>query len=314
MYNSTRDDSLNVNAAILSRTNIVTGVIVALFGAYFFNLLGAALGLSLFSVFGPGGFSLGSKFLVWLLLSSSINMYISGWFTTRFLPPGTLFQSVCQGLITCMITSLLLLILATTTAGSLMSSSLSAFKQAVVLSTKTVQAGSSWVPQAAEKIAALSPEATQKLKQSLPDLRPIIKTINEKANQLLPDLEENTATQTARHSLENKLQKLIKNYLNAPSEIDAESVKKDLVEVLAEATGKTPIEIGEKVKEWKAAYEEAKVKASEEISEEAKNISALMSKLAWANLLIMLFSLGSSALGAAHGFKTSALQSRGFKL
>ncbi len=287
-------------------SSVAAGVVVASIIGVLVNLLGTAIGFSVFShsntVIRPLGFGT----VAWLILSTTAAMYSGGWVASHFSDADSTETGIMHGAMVSGISILLSLFIMASAAGAIFSNSFSVLNQAISMSASMAKDGASMVGKALKGAAQLSPDISNKVKKAIPDLQPLIDKINEKANDFINknvDPSNRVAGEIAPEKIKAKLEKQIVKYLNTIGEDNVAESRNELVKSFVELTGKTPEEINQAIDEWQAVYKDAKEKALQATRDVSKEIASILSQVALMNFLILLCGVIAGAVGGACGLK-----------
>lgn len=278
-------------------SSIWAGVLAALVVGILFNLLGAAIGFSVFSPRKETLWPLGIGTLIWLIAVGIITMYIGGWVAGRFCTAQRRPMGVIYGVMVSGISTILSLILMAMTVGTLLSGSFSVLGSIISASTATVTQSASMIDKGIQGVMSLSPQLGDKVKEVMPDLQPIKDKINQKASELL------SKNGLSEEKIKSSLDKMIQAYLEPDANMDLDEVKNKLVDTLVQETGKSPEEIKKAVEDWQTMYAEAKDKAAQVALETSKKITNTISQVSLVNFFILLSGIVAAVAGASCGIR-----------
>ncbi len=294
LFNKTENSRFQVNSFSLPWGAIFSGVLGVLMAELLLNLLGAGIGLSIFSFKPEMIRPLSATAFFWFMLVGIISVYLGSWIAGCIASSESKMRSAIYGTMVAGISTLISLLLMLTTMGALFTSSLSILETVISFSKSSFNQGPSIVDKGLQYVSNLSPEASRKLKNTVPDLQPIVDKINEKAGALLPkNVEEGEAIKT-------QLNKLIQAYLDSDDKT-YEETKKELANKLIQATGEKPEEVNKKVEEWYQIFQNAKEKAAQMTEELASKTASILSRMALVNFFILLSTFFAAIFGAIHG-------------
>ena len=288
-------ETVLVKEKLVCWSAISAGVLAALLLGLLFELLGMAIGFSLFSPSNQVLYPLSIGTALWMILSGIIALYFGGWVAGRFSPSVTTESGALYGLMVSGISILISITIMASAVGTVLSGSFSAL-------SKVVSASSSASGSIAEKVikgaSKISPELTDKVRNAIPDLKPITDKIYSKASSLVKENAD-----VSPEKVKSQLKKLVLNYLDSIGEMNYEDARKDLVNMLVETTGKTPDEINQMVDDWKDSFESTKEKMVETTVHTTKKVARWISQLALINFLVLSSSVIAAAFGGINGVR-----------
>lgn len=278
---------------------IWAGVFTALVIGLIFNLLGAAIGFSIFlpkrEVLWP--LSIGA--IIWLVLTGIISLYIAGWVAGRFSNARTDAAGILYGLLVSSVSTLISLLIMANTLGSVVSNSFSVVGNVISASASMVKGSGSLLSRGLEEISEWSPELTGTVKKAI-DL-PNLKAVMNNIDQQIADLLSKTDQQDKEEAEKVKFQ--LGNLLRNAENIDVEEVKEQLITTLVQQTGKSREEIEGMLERWQRAYMDAKEKAYGMAMDSTKKVAKLISEAALINFFILLSGVIAAAFGGVCGVR-----------
>lgn len=300
-----QESTVNLTTQSLIEWNsIIVGIIVTLFVGLLFNLLGLAIGFSLFSPTVSGLQTLTAGTIAWLIMSGLISMYSGGWVASRFGNGKTFQRGALYGGIVGAISTFILLTIAATTIGALVTNSFAALQHSISIASSAVNEAPSIVDKAVKGVARMAPQLNDKVKKVIPDLQPVINKINEKALQLLPEVGEKdqSGNMPSPEKIKAQLEKEVSSYIDSLDEVNSsEEAKEKLIQALIKVTGKTPEEVNQAIEEWNKLYSEAKDKLYKSTVSTSREVARTMSYFALINFLIITSSIVAALFGGIHG-------------
>lgn len=284
----------------------ILGILTVFIVGLLLNILGTGIGCALFSPTQGGLYPLSTKLVSWLLLVSVASMYAGGWMAGYFSKGTSSRTGIFYGSMISFTSIIILLVLTLSTLGTILSSSLTGLQTAFSLLGSTVTEGASAAGKLSKEIAKISPPLSEKVKDAVPNLGPIIEEINQKASELLPsqdqtnqDSDKNTNSSSSNNT--KKLKKLMTSYFKSAE--GSENKKEEMIQSFAEMSGKSQTEISQKMEEWQKLYTEAKEKARQAAIELSNNIAKMISELAFLNFFLLLSGIIAAIIGSVYGIK-----------
>lgn len=291
-------ETFPVKEKLVCWSAIWAGVLVAIVLGLLFELLGMAIGFSLFSPSNQVLYPLSIGTALWMILSGIIALYFGGWVSGRFSPSVTTESGALYGLMVSGISVLISIAIMASAVGTVLSGSFSALSKVVTASSSAIQNGGSIAEKVIKGASKISPELTDKVKNAIPDLKPITDKIYSKASSLVKENAD-----VSPEKVKSQLKKLVFNYLDSIDEMNYDDARKDLVNMLVETTGKTPDEINQMVDDWKDSFDSAKEKMVETTVHTTKKVARWISQLALINFLVLLASVIAAAFGGINGVR-----------
>lgn len=275
---------------------IFAGVLAVLTVGLLLSLLGMSIGLSLFSPTKGVLYSLSIGGVLWLFFSTIFSLYIGGWVAGFFNPEKSGKNGMLNGFMVSAVSLFILFGLAFSGVGTIINGAFSGLQYA--LSATKESAGV--VATSVKDVSKLSPKLSEKAKKVMPSLKPITDKINQKAFELLPEIDR-ASTQKIKADLE----KAMARYLSSIDNSNDEEAREQLVSALVEATGKSQEEIEQKIAEWKNDYLEAKEKVYQKVVEVSKDTAKAVSQFALLNFFILMSGIIAGMMGGCHGMRRS---------
>jgi uncharacterized protein YoxC len=294
MKNFSQNENVRVVNACSYSTSIFAGILAALTVELLLGLLGMSIGLSLFSPTKGTLYTLSIGTVLWLFFSTLASMYVGGWAGGYFSPARTERNGILNGFMVSAVSAFILLALTLSGIGTLVGSTFSGLQYAL----SATKESTSTIATAVKGVSKLSPELGEKAKKAIPSLKPITDKINEKVAELLPEGDE-----ASLPKVKADLEKIMASYLNSIDGSNSEAAKEKLVSALAKATGKTSVEINEKIEEWKKDYSEAKEKAYQQMVEVSEDAAKAVSKFALLNFFILISGIIAGMMGGLNGVR-----------
>ncbi len=291
--------------SFISWNSILAGVLAAFIIGLIFNLLGAGIGLIIFSPIANSLPSIGIGTFIWITLTGIVSLYIGGWIATYFSKLMTQISGIIHGLLVSGISILISLVIMTTTVSFVVSGSLNALGNIISVSKSMVSEGNSVFQKGVQEISRLSPELTDQVKKSMPDLQTVIDKIKKEATDLLPKESDFSAenNEVSPEKIKSQLAKLIQSYFSSNDE-ERDQTQQELIDTLAQATHKTPEQIREKIAEWQNTYENAKEKATTVTIKTSKKITRTIGNIALMNFFILVTGMVAAIMGAMNGIQS----------
>lgn len=274
---------------------IFSGVLAVLTTGLLLDLLGMAIGLSLFSPAKKVLYSLSVGAVVWVFISTIASTYLGGWTAGYFNSLKGRGNGMLNGFVVSSLSMFIFLLLTFSAVGAVVSSSLSGLQYALAATKESA----STVVSTVKNVSDFSPQLSEKAKKAMPALKPITNKIKQKAAELLP--EEN---QPSAEKIKAELESLMTRYLNSIENTNYEKTKRELVSFLSETTGKSPEEVNQKIDEWKNDYIEAKEQAYQAIAEVSKDTAKAISQFSLLNFFILISGIVAGMMGGSHGMRS----------
>jgi F0F1-type ATP synthase membrane subunit b/b' len=277
-----------------SRKAIFVGVLAALTIVLLLGLVGTSAGLSLFSPTKSTLYSLSIGAILWLFFSTIASAYVGGWVASYFNPATACKNGILNGFIVSSVSLFIVLGLAFSGIGMLISSSFRGLQYAL----SATQESADSIITVAKSVSKLSPQLNETAKKAMPSLKPITDKINQEVVELLPEADESLVKK-----IKANLEEAMASYLNSIESSNNEATKEKLVSALREATGKSSEEINQKIEEWKNDYSEAKEKVYQKVVEVSKDTAKVLSQFALLNFFILISGLVAGIIGGCHGIR-----------
>jgi hypothetical protein len=293
MKNFSEAEQTKVEGGYSSCFGIFAGVVAVLTVGLLLDLLGMAIGLSLFSPAKKILYSLSVGAIIWVFVSTVASTYIGGWTAGYFSLPKAKGQGMLNGFMVSALSIFVFLLLTFSTLGIIVSGSLSGLQYALTATKESTKA----MVTTLKDVSDLSPKLSEKAKKAIPTLKPVIDQIKQKAAELLP------ADQALAEKIKAELETLMTRYLNAIESARYEDAKKALVDFLSERTGKSSEEINQQIDEWQEAYTEAKAEAYQRVAEVSQNTAKAVSQFSLLNFFILISGIVAGMMGGVHGMR-----------
>lgn len=306
------DDS--ISARKICWASILGGVTIALTLGFVLNLLGVALGFAAVNPDMESVKTLSTMSIVWIFVAGVIAMFTAGWVTTHLSGVANATKGYWQGFIVAGVTTLIMLGIATTSLGSFIGGSFNIMGKIVGASGSIAKGTAS----AASGIASNAPnmnkdDVISRAKEFLPSsLSPLIDQLNYEADSFMESVNNDVANATpsaadleakakaAKEKAEfyrKKVTPALINFLQSIGTDNYEQSKKDLVNALAEASGKPQADIENQVAAWQKTFEDAKEKAVQAAKDAAMKTASMLSHFAFIYFFVILISIVSAGMG-----------------
>ncbi|HXH54578.1 MAG TPA: hypothetical protein VNK03_02405 [Gammaproteobacteria bacterium] len=273
---------------------LFSGVLAVLVVGLLLDLLGMAIGLSLFSPAKKVMYSLSIGAVIWVVCSTIASTYLGGWTASYFSSPKVRRNGLLNGFIVSSLSIFIFMLLTYSTVGMIVSSSLSGLKYALSATKENTEAMVTTV----KDVSDFSPKLGEKAKKAIPTLTPITNKIQQKAAELF------STDELLTEKIKSELETLIASYLNSIENSHYEKTKRELVSFLSEKTGKSSVEINQNLEEWKNDYIGAKEQAKHALEEASKEATTAVSQFALLNFFILMSGIISGMMGGTHGIRS----------
>ncbi|MES2830480.1 MAG: hypothetical protein V4695_00625 [Pseudomonadota bacterium] len=262
---TSNNDYLNKEARpSVSWGAIFAAVVVGLALQALLGMLGTALGASTIDpskVEGsPSAAAFGIGAGIWWVVSSLISMFAAGWIAGHLSGTAHKSDTVLHGLATWALTTILVLYMLSSAAGSAFSGAANALGKVADVSAKGVAA-------VAPDMAAAAKDAAGEAGFSWDDIKSQARTLLAQTGKpaLQPDAAANTVSNAAgaaaagEQDIGAMLDKLFASGKDAASQVDREAV----INVVMQRTGKNRADAEKQVAAWETSYQQSKQKYEE---------------------------------------------------
>lgn len=285
---SISSNALNhLERAPLSWASIMGGVVVSLSVMALFNLLGLGLGLSTLGWNSNLLMSVSIGSFTWLFLTNLFANLSGGWVAGYFARTTCRMEAAIHGFVSWSLAATLLLLLAATVVGGLISGVASIAGQGLSLAGR----GATQVVSGAMN---MDMDKLKEIRKSLPpELESVVADIEEKADNLLETAVSKVAKnlqQETEEKLKNQFNELLKDWISAD-----QPPKQKTIRFLTDKAGLSQKEASELVESWDNLYEAGKQQVMEKGAKTSKGLGASFFTLF---LMLLSGSLASAGGGA----------------
>jgi hypothetical protein len=211
-----------------------------------------------------------------------------------------------------------MLLIATSALGSMVSGTFSLLESLASASGQIVSTGASAAGKSISSMSGMSKDdLTDKAKHILPDsLSPLVDQINYEADQLTDSVNDSVASavptpQQTQAQIDDAHKKAaeykknvtpaLHNFFESIGTDNYDQAKNNLVSALAQASGKSPQEMQEKVNAWQKSYEDAKAKAAQVAKDAAASTADFISKMSLIAFILIATSVIAAGIGGMVG-------------
>lgn len=287
----------------LSWSAIFAGAIISLGIAVLLNLLGLALGFNVFKVDSDLLANLGTGSIIWLIASTIIATFVGGWIAGRLAEITLNIEGILHGLAVWALITLITLLLLTTTAGSLINSTLSMVEKSLT----AVGKGVTTVAASVQPTISNS-HMTAVVQNVAPHLTSSIHQVNKQFQQLISQFKNNAVDQHKLEELVPELQQTLTALFSASNDTDIAQAKQKLAELLVQNSTLSQQQAEQHINEWYQKYSVAKEQFQQNIQQvkqdminTAEYTSDLLAKVALVIFLTLFIGGIAGAIGGMLG-------------
>lgn len=271
---TTTTESLNVSKTYWSA--VFTGTFIALATTLLFNLLGMSIGLSLADLNTEGALALSIGGIIWLILSAIIASFLGGWSTVNLAAGHYKKHPVLMAAITWTLATLIMLVLASTSFGKILSG-----VGSVIGKTSSAMALT---------VGATAPAMLQQT-QNMQSVDSLINDIKTKATNM-------TSNQPDQNTKKELIQG-IENFYYADNTERKQQARTALTQLLVENTDMNQTQAEQKIDEWQNSFNKGLQKTKEAFAT-ASNIGA---GVAFGLFITSILGLIAAIMGGMYSLK-----------
>jgi hypothetical protein len=296
---------------------IFGGVVVGIVIALLLNLLGTGIGFAAFTPDMEKAKALGATAMIWMFVSAIISMFAAGWIASSLSGVTDAVKGYWQGFIVAGLTALLMLYIASSAVGSIISSSFSLLGNLTTASGTLLGKSAAGLGQAANAMSNHSKDdVMQKAKDMLPEgMAPSVDQLSYDIDTYVDSANQEVASQTSSTDTDaqvkaakakaelykSKVMPALFNLIESINTDNYDQARKNFIDAVSQASGKPATEVEAKVDEWQKSFQAAKDKAIQKAKDAAEKSAALVSRLALINFLVILLSVVSAGMGGVAG-------------
>lgn len=299
------EQDINFKKSRVSWGAIFAGTIIILITSFLLNLLGIGLGLSAFTFDSDVMSTIGIGTVIWLVVSGIISVFVGTFITGKLINSLQPADGVLHGLVTWGGAMLVMLFLMVTTAGGLLSGTMSVVGQSLKIAGKSA----AYVGKAAANTA---PQLASVAQNVMPDLAPAVSRIQQQASQVFNQAAQNLQNTSSQsiNQMQQQLTQYISALLSAQNNNDFNNAKQQLTNFMVNSLGIDQQQAEQTINSWVQQFNQFKAQINQKAqsakqqtmaaTEKATNTMGIIANLAF---IVLVFGVITAAIGGFLGTK-----------